>query len=76
MLRFWIWPYLSGVTASLKFRQFNSAVCDALGCYFWFLRCFAGGGGGLLGMCSGVGVTLVWPFGAKFVVGACEFSLI
>ena len=28
---FWVWPYLGGVTASLKFRQFKSAVCDA----FW-----------------------------------------
>ena len=34
-LRFWVWPYLCGGTASLKFRQFNSAVCDAFGvfCY-------------------------------------------
>ena len=69
-LKFWVWPYLCGGTASLKFRQFNSAVCDALGCYF-VLGGFAGCG--LLGMCWG---TVVWPFGAKFVGGACEFSLI
>ena len=35
-LRFWVWPYLCGGTASLKFRQFNSAVCDAFG-VFWYL---------------------------------------
>ena len=42
-LRFWVWPYLCGGTASLKFRQFNSAVCDAFGvfCFFCF-RVFVG----------------------------------
>ena len=29
-LDFWVWPYLGGGTTSLKFRQFKSAVCDAL----------------------------------------------
>ena len=33
-LNFWVWPYLCGDTASLKFRQFNSAVCDAFGVFF------------------------------------------
>ena len=36
-LEFWVWPYLCGGTASLKFRQFKSAVCDAFGvfCLGW-----------------------------------------
>ena len=42
-LKFWVWPYLCGGTASLKFRQFNSAVCDAFGVFFLFcFRVFAG----------------------------------
>ena len=28
---FWVWASLGGVTVSLKFRQFISAVCDAFG---------------------------------------------
>ena len=40
-LKFWVWPYLCRGTASLKFRQFNSAVCDALGVFFCF-RVFVG----------------------------------
>ena len=35
---FWVWPYLGGVTASLKFRQFKSAVFDAFG----VILCFGG----------------------------------
>ena len=35
---FWVWPYLGVVTASLKFRQFKSAVCDAFG----VILCFGG----------------------------------
>ena len=35
---FWVWLYLDGVTASLKFRQFKSAVCDAFG----LILCFGG----------------------------------
>ena len=35
---FWVWPYWGGVTASLKFRQFKSAVCDAFG----VILCFGG----------------------------------
>ena len=31
---FWVWPCLGGVTVSLKFRQFKSAVCDAFGVIF------------------------------------------
>ena len=44
-----MWPYLCGGTASLKFRQFNSAVCDAFG-VFWYLDrvCM---GCGLVGGC-------------------------
>ena len=30
----WVWPCLGGGTASLKFRQFKSAVCDAFGVIF------------------------------------------
>ena len=42
-LKFWVWPYLCGGTASLKFRQFNSAVCDAFGVFFLGgFRVFAG----------------------------------
>ena len=33
---FWVWPCLGGGTASLKFRQFKSAVCDAFGVIFVF----------------------------------------
>ena len=33
---FWVWPCLGGGTASLKFRQFKSAVCDAFGVIFCF----------------------------------------
>ena len=29
-----MWPCLGGGTASLKFRQFKSAVCDAFGVIF------------------------------------------
>ena len=49
-LTFWVWPYLCGGTASLKFRQFNSAVCDAFGvfCFIWvfagFVACLVGAG--------------------------------
>ena len=32
-LQFWVWLYLCGGTASLKFRQFKSAVCDAYGVF-------------------------------------------
>ena len=33
---FWVWPCLGRGTASLKFRQFKSAVCDAFGVIlFW-----------------------------------------
>ena len=31
---FWVWPCLGGGTASLKFRQFKSAVYDAFGVIF------------------------------------------
>ena len=31
---FRVWPCLGGGTASLKFRQFRSAVCDAFGVIF------------------------------------------
>ena len=31
---FWVWPCLGGGTASLKLRQFKSAVCDAFGVIF------------------------------------------
>ena len=43
-----MWPYLCGGTASLKFRQFNSPVCDAFGvffvlfCFVFCFRVFAG----------------------------------
>ena len=44
-----MWPYLCGGTASLKFRQFNSAVCDAFGVFwFWGRVCM---GCSLLGGC-------------------------
>ena len=52
-LKFWVWSYLCGGTVSLKFRQFNSAVCDAFGVFFVFrvLR-----GCGLFCECTAVGV--------------------
>ena len=31
---FWVWPCLGRGTASLKLRQFKSAVCDAFGVIF------------------------------------------
>ena len=40
----WVWPCLGGGTASLKFRQFKSAVCDAFGVIF------------VLGACEGCGL--------------------
>ena len=40
---FLVWPYLGGGTASLKFRQFKSAVCDAFG----VILCFGGFAGGV-----------------------------
>ena len=38
---FWVWSTLDGGTASLKFRQFKSAVCDAFGVIL-FLRSLLG----------------------------------
>ena len=52
---FWVWPYWGGVTASLKFRQFKSAVCDAFGVILCFGE-FAGGVACFVG-CWGIGVT-------------------
>ena len=46
---FWVWPYLCGGTVSLKFRQINSAVCDAFGVFFCF-RGFARGVVNLVGV--------------------------
>ena len=51
---FWVWPCLGGGTASLKFRQFKSAVCDAFGVFFVLevgggVVCFVG--------CQGIKVT-------------------
>ena len=37
VLGLWVWSNLCGVTASLKFRQFNSAVCDAFGMYLAYM---------------------------------------
>ena len=47
-LKFWVWPYLCGGTASLKFRQFNLAVCNAFGVFF----CFLGVCGGVVLFCE------------------------
>ena len=41
---FWVWPCLGGGAASLKFRQFKSAVFDAFGVVF------------VLGVCVGCGL--------------------
>ena len=51
---FWVWPCLGGSTASLKLRQFKSAVCDAFGVIFVLevcggVVCFVG--------CRGIRVT-------------------
>ena len=77
---FWVWPCLGEGTASLKFRQFKSAVCDAFGVIFcfrglwgvWF--CFVGCWGirvtwfGLLGcLVDGWGL-VIWPNVALLVV--------
>ena len=45
---FWVWPCLGGGTASLKFRQFKSAVCDAFGAIFVLGAC------GVCGLFCGV----------------------
>ena len=37
-MEFWVWFYFGGGGASLKFRQFRSAVFDALG-YFTCAPC-------------------------------------
>ena len=37
-----MWSHLGAGTASLKFRQFKSAVCDAFGVIFCFLRSLQG----------------------------------
>ena len=48
MYEFWVWPCLGGGTASLKFRQLKSAVCDAFGVILCFgglfegIACFVG----------------------------------
>ena len=49
---FCVWPCLGGGTASLKFRQFKSAVCDAFGVIFVSDVC----GGGVWFALWGVGV--------------------
>ena len=49
-----MWPYLCEGTASLKFRQFNSAVCDAFGNSFLFYGVC--GGCSLFGGCRNVRV--------------------
>ena len=36
---FWVWSTLVGGTASLKFRQFKSAVCDAFGVILFLRSC-------------------------------------
>ena len=77
---FWVWPCLGGGTASLKFRQFKSAVCDAFGVILFWRVC-EGCSLFFLG-CRGVGVTsfyllgclidgwglVVWPNVALLVV--------
>ena len=46
---FWVWPYLCEGTVTLKFRQINSAVCDAFGVFF-VLEDFRGGVVNLVGV--------------------------
>ena len=53
---FWVWPCLGGGTASLKFSQFKSAVCDAFGVISVLEVC--GGVVCLMG-CRGIRVTCV-----------------
>ena len=69
---FWVWPCFGGGTASLKFRQFKSAVCDAFGVILVLevcggVVCFVGCRGvrvtwfGLLGcLIDGWGL-VIWP---------------
>ena len=52
---FGVWPYFGGGTASLKFRQFESTVCDAFGVIF-YLEVHGGGVVCFVG-CWGVRVT-------------------
>ena len=59
--QFLVWPCLGGGTASFKFRQFKSAVCDAFGVIFVLegavrgVVCFMG--------CLGIGVTCFYLLG-------------
>ena len=57
---FWVWPFLGGGTASLKFRQFKSAVCDAFAVIFVLGACE---GYSLFMGCQGIRVTCFGPFG-------------
>ena len=69
---FWVWSTLDVGTASLKFRQFKSAVCDAF-VVILFLRRLRGCSllcRGLRGMCWGLGLLCIvglvggaWLFG-------------
>ena len=60
-----MWSRLGASTASLKFRQFKSAVCDAFGVIFVCggVVCFVGvcGGCGLLCGVLGLRATCFWP---------------
>ena len=64
-----MWPYLCGGTASLKFRQFYSAVCDAFGVFwFWGGVCV---GCSLLGGCRLVRVVRFNVLGGVLIFGVC-----
>ena len=52
-LEFWVWPYLCWGTASLKFKQLESAVCGALGLFCLGMSLY---GVTLLGVYRGVWV--------------------
>ena len=63
-----MWPYLCGGTASLKFRQFNSAVCHAFGVFLFY---GVYGGCSLFGGCRDVRVVRFDVLSTKLMGGAC-----
>ena len=70
-----MWLYFGGGGASLKFRQFESAVFDALGCFaLWTFvlglylswTCLGGGVLDFWWLCA-YDLTLLWAFDPKVV---------
>ena len=67
---FWVWSTLGAGTASLKFRQFKSAVCDAFGVVLFFWE-ICGGVVCFVGVCGICGL----PCGVLGLRATCFWSL-